>query len=370
MEEKSKGKREVKISNTTRVDLRTRLRAALIGCGKTGEGRTGSAMGYQHAKGFLKHPKCELVACADIVRANADAFAKAHGGLPVYTDYREMLAKEKIDMISTTVWTPYHHDIVVDCARAGVRAIHCEKPMAHTFGLARNMLKVSEENGVQLTINHQRRFGGPWRIARQLIEQAAIGEVTRLESACDNLFDWGTHWFDMMNYFNGDEPAEWVIGQIDCRTAQSAFGVPLENQGISHIKWRNGVRGMLVTGYDMTIGCSNRIIGTQGVIEVGVPNGPACRYRSSKDTEWQTPSLPSEQWFDAIAWGIGDAIDCLLEDREPELSARKALSATELIFATYESSRRRARIELPLTIEDHPLVSLLESGQIGPDRHQ
>jgi hypothetical protein len=38
------------------------------------------------------------------------------------------------------------------------------------------------------------------------------------------------------------------------------------------------------------------------------------------------------------------------------------LQATELIFATYESSRRRARIVLPLDIEDSPLISGLEEG--------
>ncbi len=48
------------------------------------------------------------------------------------------------------------------------------------------------------------------------------------------------------------------------------------------------------------------------------------------------------------------------------LSGRKALQATELIFATYESSRRRARIYLPLEIEDSPLISMLEKGMVGP----
>lgn len=38
--------------------------------------------------------------------------------------------------------------------------------------------------------------------------------------------------------------------------------------------------------------------------------------------------------------------------------------ATELIFATYESARRRARVHLPLDIEDSPLVSMLESGDL------
>jgi hypothetical protein len=65
-----------------------------------------------------------------------------------------------------------------------------------------------------------------------------------------------------------------------------------------------------------------------------------------------------------------DLIDCLKTGREPVLSGRKALQATELIFATYESSRRRARIYLPLEIEDSPLLSMLETGTIGPKRRR
>ena len=53
-------------------------------------------------------------------------------------------------------------------------------------------------------------------------------------------------------------------------------------------------------------------------------------------------------------------IDALKSGREPELSGERALRATELIFATYESSRRRGRVGLPLEIEDSPLLAMLE----------
>jgi predicted dehydrogenase len=61
-----------------------------------------------------------------------------------------------------------------------------------------------------------------------------------------------------------------------------------------------------------------------------------------------------------VARGVLDLIDALQNEREPELSAGRALQATELIFATYESSRKRGRVELPLTIEDSPLQAMLD----------
>ena len=61
-----------------------------------------------------------------------------------------------------------------------------------------------------------------------------------------------------------------------------------------------------------------------------------------------------------------DLIACLESGAEPRLSARKALQATELIFATYESSRRRGRVVLPLDAEDSALITMLKEGAVGP----
>jgi predicted dehydrogenase len=47
-----------------------------------------------------------------------------------------------------------------------------------------------------------------------------------------------------------------------------------------------------------------------------------------------------------------DIASCLESGKEPELSARKALMATELIFATYESARTARRVDLPVDFED------------------
>ena len=72
-----------------------------------------------------------------------------------------------------------------------MRAIHCEKPMAPTWGEAKAMHKAAAQKGIQLTFNHQRRFLQPFREARRLAREGAIGRLVRLEGACDNLIDWG-----------------------------------------------------------------------------------------------------------------------------------------------------------------------------------
>ncbi|OGO05159.1 MAG: oxidoreductase, partial [Chloroflexi bacterium RBG_13_56_8] len=320
-----------------------KFRVGIIGCGRPRESgkATGFGMAYSHAVGYETSPDAEIVALADISRENADAFQQEHGGERIYGDYREMLAKERLDIVSICTWPGLHAEMVIASAEAGVKAIHCEKPMAPTYGQAVRMVQTCKERGVQLTFNHQRRFGAPFRKAKELLHAGAIGELIRLEASCGDLFDWGTHWFDMLFFYNDETPAVWVIGQIDPRGGRQIFGVPSEGQGISYIKYQNGVHGLLVTGFEAGWEAGNRLVGTQGVIEVGHSNDVPLRMWGKGQSEWQAIDLEGGLHYRGyVEQGIHDLIDALKTGREPELASWKALKATELIFATYESSRR------------------------------
>lgn len=334
------------------------FRAAVIGCG--GRGRS-------HAHGYMACPDTELVACADPFEENAAKFAASFNVERTYQDYRAMLSEVQPDIVSVCTWTPMHHEMIVAASKAGAKAIHSEKPVALTWGEARDLAAVCEKNGTVLTFCHQRRFEAQFIEARRLAMEGAIGNVWRLEGFCPNLNDWGTHWFDMFFFYNGETPAEWVLGQIDVEKVHKVFDVPMETRGISHIHYANGVVGLLITGPMGGAHCSNRILGDRGVIEVEVQGGPRLRYMRHEDTQWQVPDLAGvAPHSDATTATVFDLVDALKTGREPELSARKALAATELIFGTYESSRRRGRVVLPLTVDDSPLITMLEQGLVGP----
>jgi predicted dehydrogenase len=325
-------------------------------------------MAHAHVRGYEASPDAELVALADIKLENAEAFLEEHGGERIYTDYREMLEEGDLDIVSICTWPHLHAEMVIACAEAGVKAVHCEKPMAPTYDEAVEMAEVCATRGVQLSFNHQRRIGEPFRKAKALLDEGAIGDLIRLEASCSNMFDWGTHWFDMLFFYNDETPVEWVIGQIEPRGGQKIFGVPVEGQGISHFKYRNGVHGLMVTGYEPGWEASNRLVGTEGVIEVGTSQDIPLRTWMEGQETWQAVELEGGlHGQDYVKLAVLDVVDALKTGREPELAARKALQATELIFATYESSRKRGRVELPLEIEDSPLLSMLESGEMEGD---
>ena len=131
--------------------------------------------------------------------------------------------------------------------------------------------------------------------------------------------------------------------------------MPIEGQRLSHIKFRNGVHGLLVTGCEAGWEAQNRLVGTEAVIEVGARDGTRLRLWGRGQGAWRAVETGEGlHGDDAVRRGVLDLLDALRTGREPELSARRALRATELIFATYESSRRRGRVDLPLDIDDSP----------------
>jgi len=325
------------------------LRSAIIGCGKPWgkEGSTGSGISHGHAVGYKASPLTELVAVADINRENAEAFVAEHGPAEIFLEYKEMLATVKPDLVSICTWPHLHESMTIAAAEAGVRGIHCEKPMAPTLAAARRMVAAAEKSGSVLTFNHQRRFEPPYTVAKEWIDSGKIGDLKRLEMPTANLFDWGTHWFDMAFHFNGQVPAKWMLAQVDPVGGDNVFGVQLEKRAIARAQYENGVELVMATGdthYEFNI----RVVGTAGSIEIG----------------WNYASLITETGQGKIDTGeaqknlkgfelpLANLAECVLSGEEPVLSGRKALMATEMIFAAYESARRGGQINFPFDQAD------------------
>ena len=347
-----------------------RYRYAIIGTGREHgtEGATGFGMAHPHFRAFHGTGRTDLIAIADTSEGNATHFLEKHEqpAARTYSNYRAMLVDQHPDIVSVCTWPHLHAEMVVSACEAGIRAIHCEKPMATTWGDGKRMKAAAEANDVILTFNHQRRFLEPFQTVRQLVRDGAIGVLQRMEAACGDMFDWGTHWLDMLFFFNEETPAEWVIGQIDSRTDRRTFGAFMEDQAICHIKFQNDVRGLLITGYEAQIGGAHRLMGSTGIIEIGWDS--EVRIRAAGDADWRkVDAAETIHGGEAIPRAAADLIRALDDPTyTPLLSVDNALRATEVIYAVYESSRRRGRVDLPLDKDDSALLAMLYAGEIGP----
>jgi len=378
------------------------LDVAFVGTGADPESpdQDGFAMAYRHSTGYQRLDNCRIAACADIVPENAHEFADHHG-IPddrVFKDYEMMLHEADPDVVSVCVPPDVHADVVVGCAESGIpAAIHCEKPIATTWADCRQMTEVCDKAGVQLTINHQRRTGPIFRKAKELLDDGRIGDLRRIEWGAPNLFDTGTHLFDLSNFYADDQPVEWVLCGLDYREENKWFGAHNENQAVAQWRYEDGTWATASTGVaEDAVGCYVRLEGTSGTIELGADDGAPLRYRNSHTFGWTAVEVGENIWGEAnyptwraalalairhvpvgpddpfqppghIATAIAEVVDALNSDREPAISARRALNSTELIFAAWESVRSRERIDLPLEIDDNPLEAMVESGMLAFD---
>lgn len=144
----------------------------------------------------------------------------------------------------------------------------------------------------------------------------------------------------------------------------------MENQAIGYWEYENGVFGLIATGVGAKgIGAHNRLIGTDGMIEVGAADGSHLRVMRENSSTWEIIDTNDENLHgpNYISGAIANLVDSLENGLVPELDGKRALQATEIIFACYESSRRHARIDLPLTIDDNPLVLMIKDGNLMPE---
>jgi len=346
---------------------------AFIGTGADPENPSvdGFAMAYRHAAAYEQLDNCRLVGCADIVRENAEAFAETYDIPPggVFEDYETMLATRDPDVVSVCTPPSTHAELVVGTAESGVvDAIHCEKPMALTWGGSKRMAEICERQEVQLTFNHMRRLGDPFRTTKQKLDEGVVGDLRRIEYSWGNFYDNGTHAIDMCNYFNDEHRATWVIGQVDYREEDVRFGTHNENQILACWEYENGVYGMAATGPAADIADSDwRLVGDDGFIDVHLTDRIAVEvYTTDPDTCEQLEFSELAPDSSCIDRAIADVVRALDEGGVSELRAENALTATEIIFAGYESVRQRGRIDLPLEIDDNPLESMVEDEELSP----
>ncbi len=329
----------------------TKYRVGIIGCG---------GISRMHAGWYKNYSRTEITCVADISESNLKKFSDEFGIEKTYTDYIEMLEKEKPDIISICTWPASHAEITIESAIRGVKGILCEKPMAENLGQADKMISACEENGVKLAIDHQLRFAGNYVAAKELLEDGAIGKLYRIYAICGggDLKDNATHTVDLMRFIYGDRPIEWVVGQIERIGNLKRYGLDSEQFALGYWKFTDNVRAIIEVGEDTAPGYHYiYCYGTEGEMELGVPGGPDIRIRTkATGGEWVIPDTPP--YKDPIE----DLVESIEQNREHRSSGYQGRATHEVLMAIYESSRKRRRIRLPLEEKESPLKLMINEG--------
>jgi len=205
-------------------------RAGIVGCGRkaaTLDGEDRCRINYSippdaHAAAYAQIAVVQLVAAADPNEAKRHLMQARWKVPAVYADYREMLARERLDLVSVTTRADRHAEVTI-AAAAGVRGVLCEKAMATSLREADAMLDACRRSRTRLIINHTRRWHPTYGRTLDAVRGGAIGDLRCIMGTCPGpLIHNGTHLFDLMRLFGGD--VAWISGEVRSRSAQDAPG--------------------------------------------------------------------------------------------------------------------------------------------------
>jgi len=173
----------------------------------------GGRMGTHYGRGYTLNPSTEVVAVADTDAENLELFCRRFK-VPGYSSYEEMLKKERIDIGAPVLPVRANADAVVACARAGVKATFCEKPLTASLEDADRMVEECRSRGIHFAAGLvPRNYPQHWK-ARAIIEGGELGEVRSI-----NIYDGngqgGCHGMNMARMFARDAEVDWVVGWVD-----------------------------------------------------------------------------------------------------------------------------------------------------------
>lgn len=299
----------------------------------------------------------EVVAGADISKKSQESFLEKKPGIAIYTDYREMLDKEHLDIVSVCSHTPTHAEITIESAKHKPKAILCEKPIASNVKDAKKMLEVCRQNNVKLTIGHNARYAKIFQEVKHRLDLGEIGKLIWLRGVCNMaLNEQGSHVVDLMNMFTDEVGVSSVFGQIDNSSKKYFQGMPSEDCAIAVIQYKNGVHGYLecVQVFDDSISyLANRQIwayihlyGEHGEIRAEFnTTKPYLLIRNRKYRDWTR--FDSDSHPDSFIAEMKDFVDAIDEDRESLSNGEKGLVTLEILHAVIISSERRGRVRFP-----------------------
>jgi predicted dehydrogenase len=321
------------------------------------------------------------------------AAAARLGAKNAYADYRQMLEKERPQIVSVaTRFLDTHRDMVVACAQAGA-SIFLEKPMARTLAEADDMVAACERHHVKLAIAHQTRHSPRLQRVKELLADGKLGDLLEMHArgkedtrgGGQDLMVLGTHLFDLMRLLAGD--ARWCFAQV-LQQGKPAGKADVQEGGENmgpvlgdHINAVYGFdRGVVGTfgSHKARAGASSRfglqIYGTKGVIHLSTGSLPSAWFLA--DSSW-TPGRSKAPWQEITSAGVGqpeplkdgglgqgnvwvvkDLIEAIENDRQPLGSIYDGRAALEMILAVYESHRQKGPVAFPLKNRQHPLTML------------
>ena len=288
-------------------------------------------MGGSHVSGMQDVKEAKLSAVCDINPKTAEDFGKKYG-VPYYTDYREMLEKEKLDAVVVATPDQSHCECTVAALEKGCHVL-CEKPMALSLDECRAMIKAAEKSGKKLAVGQVCRKAPGFMLAKKLVSDGEIGELFFVESEYAHdyalipgigcwrtdpvhlrhpVIGGGCHAIDLLRWIAGD-PSE--VTAYSNRKMLKDW--PVDDCTVAIMKFPNGVIGKVFT----SVGCKRTytmrtvLYGSKGTIICDNTSDHITVMRETEPGKISTTEYPVDIKSHNVASEIKEFCEDIMLDR-------------------------------------------------------
>jgi predicted dehydrogenase len=364
-------------------------KAAIIG--HTGAGDYGHGI----ERIFAGLPGVEVVAVADPHEGGRAKAKAASAAARDYADYRQMLEKEKPDLVGIGPrWAGEHEAMALAALKAGAH-VYLEKPFTVTLAEADEILRVAKEADRRVAVAHVARCAPTVVRLEKALREGLIGDVLEIHtvgkmgarSGGQDMMVLGLHVFDLVRLFAGD--VSWCNAQVrhqgkapaiaDAKESPTDKVGPVVGDDIfAQFAMESGIHVTFRSraGLEKAAGpFGMEILGSRGVVRlnagaaVGVsllaaPNRTATT-RTEAWTNWTGGvEAAAEAAFEGLTGYeaahrrvVRDWLTAIDEKREPLGSGERAMKAIEMAHGVFQSGVEGKRVQFPLVNRKHPLIA-------------
>ncbi|UCC69763.1 MAG: inositol 2-dehydrogenase [Armatimonadota bacterium] len=333
--------------------------AGKVSVGVIGVGR----IGRLHARNLAHHiAGVSLRGLSDVNREALGACAEELGVSFAVENYRAVVEEAGVDAVVICSSTNAHSRIIADAAAAG-KHVFCEKPIDLDLGKIDEALAAVEEAEVKLQVGFNRRFDPSFRRAREAVAGGRIGEphLLRITSrdpqpppleyvrVSGGMFlDMSIHDFDMARYLVGSEVEEvFAVGgvRVDPKIGEAGD----IDTAVTTLRFRNGAVGAIdnsrraVYGYDQRA----EVFGPGGMVVVSNVQPDSALVSDGEGVHGSPPLFFFlERYGESYLAEMQEFVECIREDRTPEVSGADGRIAVVMGYAARKSYEENRPVKL------------------------
>lgn len=329
-----------------------KLRVGVIGCGRMtstiedevrgrhrgGIHRGGIRLPHSHAAAYKVVEEVEMVAACDIAEDKLASFQERWGVPRGYTDFREMIDTEQLDILSIGTRPEQHAEPMIYGAEHGVQGMYAEKPLCCSLEEADAIKDAFERNGVFLEFGPMRRNWATYRQARQLVAGGTLGALVAVIGFSGNSV--GGHYLDTMLYLLGDPDPVSIRGTLE--ETHSAEGNTTNMRFVRDtpirsalVEFSNGAR-LHIAGTGL--GLEFEVVCEEGVIRL-LNDGESLTVRKrDAETRYYDPMpVAAVDHWSGTERKIRELADAIRTGKPGVSNLRATMIGTEIGFGIYES---------------------------------